>query len=222
MNNKNIVLSLEGSSAGGFSISVFCKEKLLQEDFYYNSQLSELLLPAIDKILKKNNISKYSLSALFATSGPGSFTCIRVVLSSLIAISLGLNIPLYTIDSLKAAALITKEYPIAIALKAYKKEFYTAFFEEKNLQKTSLVVVMKPEIFLQKIKNKNYCIIGNGISWLQEEYNFIPHKNQKIIVGNYLKSSRVAEYLFGLENKEQYRNSDPIYIKKPDTRLPYQ
>lgn len=222
MASDDIILSLEGSSASGFSLSLFRSQRLLQEEFYNASQFSDSLLPAIDKILQKNRIPKNSLSALFGTSGPGSFTSIRVVLSSLIAISMGLNIPLYTLDSLKAAALITDSPRVAVALQAYKGELYTAFFEKNNhFKQATPIQVLQPVDFLKKIENQDYCLVGNGMILLQEKYHFSPAKNQKIIAKDYLKSSNIAKYLFCIKNKEQYKNSNPHYIKSPDARLPY-
>lgn len=222
VSHKNIVLAVEGSSTDNFSISIFQEQKILQENFYHQPQFSELLIPAIEKILQEKALPKESISAIFATNGPGSFTSIRVVLSSLIAISLGLDIPLYTLDSLKTASLITDDPKIAVVFKAYKGEFYTAFFDESSAnQQPTKIELLKPLVFLEKIKNKNYTLVGDGISLLQEKWDFVPEKSQKIITKNYLKSSNLANYLFSVPDRKIYKTSQPNYAKDPDTRLAY-
>jgi tRNA threonylcarbamoyl adenosine modification protein YeaZ len=222
--NKNIALAVEGSAAEHFSVSVFQDEKLLQEDFYHQPQFSEALIPAIDKILKKNHISKDSIKMIFSTNGPGSFTSIRVVLSSLMAIALALKIPFYTVDALKTASFITNDSQVLVALKAYKGEFYTAFFDEKkHPYQTTNIQLFKPSDFLEKIRLQKYTLVGNAIGVLQEKWGFTPQKNQKIITENYLKSSNLAQFFFSCPDKEKYRSEEcePNYGKAPDTRLPY-
>ena len=222
MKQKEIVLSIEGSGSDSFSISIFKDTKLLAEDFYTQTQFSDLLIPAIEKILLKTSVSKQSIGAIFTTTGPGSFTSIRVILSSVMALSLGLKVPIYTLDSLKASALGITQQKIAVALTAYKKELYTAFFDQAAINKElpTDAKLLKPAEFLTKIKNYNYCLVGNGIAWLQKNYDFIPTRGQEIITRNYLKSSQIAKYLFCVRDKEKYRKSEPLYLKQPDFNLP--
>ena len=109
---EKFFLSLEGSS-GDFSLSIFAqsapqKTQLIAEKQYsaIKSSTSESIIPAIHSILAKTGVKKEEIESLFlTTTGPGSFTAIRVVLASVLGISLGLNIPVYTLDSLKASAL---------------------------------------------------------------------------------------------------------------------
>ena len=220
---KNITLCLEGSSAKYFSISLFSNTKLLQEILYQKPQFSINLLPAIESILKENKIKKEYLKVIFTTSGPGSFTSIRIVLSSLLAISFGLKIPLYTLDSLKTAALSFKEKECAVILKAYKKQFYFAFFQEGDLYKekpTKIVILQAPQI-IKKIKNKNCCLVGDAIDDLEKDFGFIPKKAQKIKRENFLLSSNLARYLSKVKDIEKYQNTKANYIQTPDTKLPY-
>ena len=69
------------------------------------SATAESIIPAIHSILAKTGVKKEDITAITTTTGPGAFTSIRITLSSVIAISLGLKIPVYTLDSLKTSAL---------------------------------------------------------------------------------------------------------------------
>ncbi len=57
------------------------------------------LLKAIDKVLKKANVKLRDLDYLAASTGPGSFTGIRVGLSTMQGLSLALDIPVVGIPA---------------------------------------------------------------------------------------------------------------------------
>jgi tRNA threonylcarbamoyl adenosine modification protein YeaZ len=56
-------------------------------------QQSEKLLLSIDRLLKKNNLSKNSLQSIIVDRGPGSYTGIRVGVTTANFLALSLNIP---------------------------------------------------------------------------------------------------------------------------------
>ncbi len=60
------------------------------------------LLPLIDEMLKEKNIKLNDFNRIVVVNGPGSFTGIRIGLTVAKTISYSLNIPIYTISSLKA------------------------------------------------------------------------------------------------------------------------
>ena len=225
---EKFFLSLEGSS-GDFSLSIFAqsapqKTQLIAEKQYsaIKSSTSESIIPAIHSILAKTGVKKEEIRAILTTTGPGSFTAIRVVLASVLGISLGLNIPVYTLDSLKASALaafyskeLKNKQTIKVVLKAYKGEFYTANFSKNSLLKDpQCLKSKKPTEFIKKIKKENF-LVGNGISWLLEFFDF--KLNQKhFIYKNYLLSSNLARYLLSISNLENYKNQNPTFLREPE------
>ena len=104
---EKFFLSLEGSS-NNFSLSIFAQSssKSIQQiaEKQYSaikSATAESIIPAINSILAKTGVKKEDITAITTTTGPGAFTSIRITLSSVLAISLGLKIPVYTLDSIK-------------------------------------------------------------------------------------------------------------------------
>ena len=65
---------------------------------------SETLLPLIDEVLKKENIKLKCIEILGVVTGPGSFTGIRIGISTIKAISLAYNIPVVEISSTEVLA----------------------------------------------------------------------------------------------------------------------
>lgn len=79
--SDNLNLSIETTFAGG-SISLLEKDR--EVDFWIGkSRLSksEDILVALDSVLKKNKVKKNQIERVFVTTGPGSFTGIRIGMS---------------------------------------------------------------------------------------------------------------------------------------------
>ena len=79
-------------------------EKTVSAIYDIGMKQSETLLPAIDYILQKSELKPCDLDYISVTTGPGSFTGLRLGLSAAKAISLSQNIPVYAINSLELYA----------------------------------------------------------------------------------------------------------------------
>lgn len=96
---------------------------------------SETLVPAIDYVLTKAGLEKNELDYLAITSGPGSFTGLRLAFAALKAIEMAFNIPLYGISSLDCYAEHYRKLPFTVVscIDAKKDKFYAKAYEEDNL-----------------------------------------------------------------------------------------
>ena len=65
-------------------------------------------MPLIESLFKENNLDVKDLKKIIVVNGPGSFTGIRIGLTVAKTISYSLNIPIYTISSLKAYLVSSK------------------------------------------------------------------------------------------------------------------
>ena len=227
---KKFFLSLEGSS-NNFSLSIFAQsssnsiQQIAEKQYSaIKSATAESIIPAINSILAKTGVKKEDITAITTTTGPGAFTSIRITLSSVLAISLGLKIPVYTLDSLKTSALaafyskkIQEKQNIRVALKAYKGELYTANFSKTSLlQETPTKPKMQtPTEFMKEVKKEDF-LVGNGISWLQEFHGWSIAKGQDCICENYLLSSNLARYLLSISTLENYKNQNPTFLREPE------
>ncbi len=97
---------------------------------------SEKLLPAIDYILSQVELSPRDLDYSVLTSGPGSFTGLRLGFAALKAIELSGNTPLYGINTLDyyAAPFTGFEGTVVSVIDAHKDKFYAkAFYNGKEI-----------------------------------------------------------------------------------------
>lgn len=91
---------------------------------------SETIVPAIDYVLSKTGITTSQLDYLALTSGPGSFTGLRLAISALKAIELATGKPLYGYSSLKVYAqpFLEFEKPVLSVIDANKDRFYAGIY----------------------------------------------------------------------------------------------
>lgn len=77
-----------------------------------NDRFSHLqnLMPQVDTVVKENKLSLDDIAAIAVSDGPGSFTGIRIGVSSARALSQILDIPCVPVSSLEALAMRAIEY----------------------------------------------------------------------------------------------------------------
>ena len=92
---------------------------------------SQKLLPSIDYILSQLELKASELDYTALTSGPGTFTGLRLAFSALKAIELAHNVPVYGIPSLEAYAFPFQAFDgtVVSVIDAKKDRFFAAIYE---------------------------------------------------------------------------------------------
>ncbi|MBN1622519.1 MAG: tRNA (adenosine(37)-N6)-threonylcarbamoyltransferase complex dimerization subunit type 1 TsaB [Endomicrobiales bacterium] len=155
------VLAIETS---GFTLSVaVCEDKKVLSEVFLNTgpNSSEKLLPAIDKVLKRSKRKLKQIDKIAVSTGPGSFTGIRVGLSCVKTLSQHLKIPVVgmnTLDILTASVSFDKKNSTVVfpVIDALRNEVYIN--GKGNIE---IVGVEKAAGKLKKLKSK-VILIGNG------------------------------------------------------------
>ena len=108
------------------SLAVKTESKFISSTYDIGMRQSEILVPSIDELLKKADLTAADLDATALTIGPGSFTGLRLGISALKAIELAYGVPVYGISSLEAYAYpyMKLEYPLISCIDANKDKFY--------------------------------------------------------------------------------------------------
>jgi len=130
---------------------------------------AEVVLAMIDEALGALDVAYRDLTRIGVTTGPGSFTGVRVGLSVARALALALDIPVIGISTLKAhAAGCPAQGAKLVALDARRGEFYTQLFDQDNgaLAAPRLLSAKEPcpEEWLTQ---HNLCLIGSGAAHFQ-------------------------------------------------------
>lgn len=88
---------------------------------------AERLFPALDELLARAGVGYGDLTRIAVTTGPGSFTGLRIGLSAARGLALALNLPVLGIPSLLALSLAANG-PVAVLLDARRGEAYVQIF----------------------------------------------------------------------------------------------
>jgi tRNA threonylcarbamoyladenosine biosynthesis protein TsaB len=106
-------------------------EKILAE-FYVGPgrHHAELLLPALEKLLELSGISMEKIDLLACTTGPGSFTGVRMGVSTVKGLALALGKPIVGVSTLETLALNTFPAPglVCTLLDARRDQVYAGLY----------------------------------------------------------------------------------------------
>ncbi len=107
---------------------------------------AERLFPAIAELLARNGIGYPDLTRVAATTGPGSFTGVRIGLSAARGLGLALGIPVIGVPSLLAISLSGPPHtPVAVLLDARREEAYFQHFSTPGAPGTAPLLLPMAE-----------------------------------------------------------------------------
>ena len=129
---------------------------------------SKECLLALEKLLIQNSVSFTDLSYIAANQGPGPFTTLRVVISTINGLSFSSKIPLVGVNGMQALAHeFTADHKVVL-LNAFAGDVYYRI--ETN--GTTLMGAGKAasiiQLVLEKIPHHPILFLGNGIALYQE------------------------------------------------------
>ena len=128
------ILSIETATLAG-GVALMDEAGLIAEyRLHVEARHSERLLSAIDRLLYDSGTSVADLGAIAVSIGPGSFTGLRVGLSTAKGLAMGSGRPLVTVPTLEAIAALFPYSNALIApmLDARRQEVYWALFDTRE------------------------------------------------------------------------------------------
>ncbi|MCK4463971.1 MAG: tRNA (adenosine(37)-N6)-threonylcarbamoyltransferase complex dimerization subunit type 1 TsaB [Candidatus Omnitrophica bacterium] len=155
------------------SVAILDEEELLSnfhKDIGINH--SSMLIPTIDKTLKHAHLKLKNIDAIALSIGPGSFTGLRIGVSTAKALSLVTDIPVIGVPSLDVIAYnyIEKEGYISPVLDAKKNKVYSVIYESSSgeISRISEYLLVDVDNLLERLKGPT-LFFGDGLS-LYGEY----------------------------------------------------
>ena len=155
-----------------------------------DNNLSVLLLPKIDELLKKLNLEIKDVDKIYVSNGPGSFTGIRIGVTTAKTIAYGLNKDINTVSELEVLASVdtNKKYIVPL-IDARRNYVYTGMYNN-NLN----IEIENKYIDLDEFYNflsKNYNI--NDILFVSNDSFNINTEVPKINIWKIIEKHRKDE-----------------------------
>lgn len=200
---------------------------IAQSTLKFMASHSEKLLPEISHLLEFMKIQLENIDYFAVTVGPGSFTGLRVGVSTVkgLAFVTGKKvIPISTLEVI-ARGCPYVEYPICPILDARKKEIYSALFYWKDgeLIRIKEDSVLKPESLKDWISEKT-LFVGEGLITYREKLEEIFGNKNLFASSLYGIPSPSLVALIGSEKAEKgnfisARDLQPLYLRKSEAEI---
>jgi len=96
---------------------------------------AESLVPLVEQVMTESGLKRQELECIAISSGPGSFTALRIGMSVAKGIAYGLGIPLVPVPTMPAmaASLRAVEGKVMAVISARKGEYYYASYRSADL-----------------------------------------------------------------------------------------
>jgi tRNA threonylcarbamoyl adenosine modification protein YeaZ len=154
-----------------------CLDVLTDTDIHASS----LIIPYLKTILDRNRLKLEDISFLSVDNGPGAFTSLRVIISTVNSLAFATGIKLIGVDGLDAVAeetiklgYKTDDRLLIALLNAYNNDVYHAVYScaNDNLTLCDIKGYKKIDVFVdelvKKFPDKQFLFTGNGVSLLDK------------------------------------------------------
>ena len=133
MSPPNPLLLLHTSAALGW-IAVARGESLVLDELDRRQPQARTLAAGVQRLLVRLGMEVAELEGVVVTTGPGSFTGIRVGLATAQGLATARGWDVYACDSLlpEAAAVASTELPVAVVLDARRGEVYAGLYDVRG------------------------------------------------------------------------------------------
>lgn len=186
--------------------------KELNSDNYTHSESLTLF---IEEAIKKSNWTIKDLDAIVVTSGPGSYTGLRIGVSTAKGLCYALNKPLISVDSIESLAVIAHEkYPemtICATIDARRMEVFSAIYSNKlEVLKPLSADIIDDAIYDDFIP---FAVVGDGASKLNEVWKDKSIQFDEEIISSAKGQIDIAFNKFNNSNFEDLAYFEPKYLK---------
>jgi tRNA threonylcarbamoyladenosine biosynthesis protein TsaB len=176
----------------------------------------------IEECVEEAGLIMKDLNAVCISSGPGSYTGLRIGASIAKGLCFALDIPLISINSLACLLEALPEKPegkqIGLAsIDARRQEIYAMIQEKKSRSETLSIILDHDNILNHKYHDNLLLLVGNGSEKCQD---LLTHETQ--IITRQASSRYMVEVAFNkyrVQNFNDIITFSPYYHKKPNITL---
>ncbi len=192
----------------------------INEGFSHASKLTVF----ISEVLEEARIKVGDLDAVAISSGPGSYTGLRIGVSVAKGLCLSADKPLISISTLEAMALgaleqikpIVKNIFLCPMIDARRMEVYCALYDiDLNVVKETSATIISDELFLDVRKGKSIYYFGDGAEKCKSVLDSIPEF--KYLPDLFPSAKFMATLALEKFRKKDFENLalfEPFYLKE--------
>lgn len=199
----------------------------------YKLTHSQTLMPMVDEVCRASELDLNDIDAIAISSGPGSFTGLRIGSATAKGLAHGLNKPIIPVPTLDGLAynIHYTGHLICPIMDARRQQVYTALYEwqegELIRQTEHLAIPLADLMKMLEDQDKKVIFIGDGVPVFRQvieerlgsqAYFGEAHLNRQ-------RASAIAALgmkLFAKGQSESFTDHTPMYIRKSQAEREYE
>jgi len=192
-----------------------------------------VILPLIRRLLSEFSTSLNEISAIAVTTGPGSFTGLRIALSLVKGLAFGSSMAIVEVPTLVALAERPESWKgmVCPILDARKNEVYAALYlkDEKGLKPVMEASLLSWKSLPAKIRfmldgSRPCLFLGDGVRTINLDVRTVLGKKNVFTLGEEYPPTAAAAARVGLSKYQsgQVASLDslhPYYLRSPDAQI---
>jgi tRNA threonylcarbamoyladenosine biosynthesis protein TsaB len=219
------------------SVAISEDGRVVAEDVYprqrtaggAKSNHAEIILPLIDSVLQRAGIGLSDVAGIAVSIGPGSFTGVRIGLSTVKGLAYGTGIPAIGISTLQAIAARVAGFEgmVCPVLDARKGEVYGAIFRKhgNQLERLTEDTLMTIANFLEELRDlgrpARCLLIGDGATVCRSLVQKAPDLQIHTADEDAMPSAAAAIALLSERQFTDHRalrldDLAPVYLRRPE------
>lgn len=218
-----LILSIE-TATPVCSVALATDKKIIgvKESTKKNSH-SEIVTVFIDELLKENKLTFSDLNAVVVSKGPGSYTGLRIGVSTAKGICYALDIPLISVNTLQSLSIgASMDYQIDGGLQhlfcpmldARRMEVYCALYDKNNHEvRETKAEIIEPDAFQTYLEKNKVIFFGDGAEKCKD---VIQHPNAVFLDNVFPSAKNMAGIALDKYKKQQFEDVayfEPFYLK---------
>ncbi len=200
---------------GGAGRGLFAREALMARGH------AEALMPMIAEVMEEAGLDFAALDLIAATTGPGSFTGVRIAIAAARGLALVIPVKLCGIDSLTVMARLAcatrgiSPGPLAVAVDARRGMLYLGLHDSAG-RKLDGPLLITPDDAVGVLSKNLQTVVGSGGPLLIEAATKRGRELQAAFPELQPNAATLAE--IALESGEIVPTLRPLYLRPPDAR----
>jgi tRNA threonylcarbamoyl adenosine modification protein YeaZ len=182
---------------------------------------AEALMPMVDDVMRESGMAFGALDRIAATTGPGSFTGVRIAISAARGLALVTAAKLFGSDSLTVMAReahdlgVTGRAPFAVAVDARRGMLYLGLYDEAARRRDGPLLIA-PEDAANLLPGDLRTAVGSGAARLAEAARASGRRVAAKLAD--LEPNAAALAALAEESGETVSTLRPLYLRPPDAR----
>ena len=201
-----LILALD-TSADFVSVALLDEVKVYA---YVDEQMergqAEALIPKIQYVLNQSHLTMRDVQGIAVSTGPGSFTGVRIGLACARALGLALNVPVYGVTCFEAWSYHLGK-PVKVVLDTHRGDFFVQSFDENGIGVDEPAILTAEELK----KMLPFSAVGTGGQALCQQI-----KCEDVVK---ISPTSVAIGRIALSRLDNPKPAIPLYMREADVSI---